>query len=232
MPSQHEHIVKSFDSELERLYGEITRMGEIATHQLDAAIDVMLRRDTKAAERVVANDDAIDALEHEVSQDVLRLLALRQPMARDLREVYSALRISSDIERIGDYAANVAKRSMVLNQSTPVAAVHGLPALAKTANALVRDAITAFRTRDDALALVVRNRDAELDAQYTGLFRELLTYMMEDPRNITSCAHLLFMAKNIERIGDHATNIAENTWFIVHGNQPPGGREKRDTTAQ
>jgi phosphate transport system protein len=232
MAPQHEHIVKSFDSELERLYGEITRMGEIATAQLDAAIDVMTRRDTKAAERVVANDEAIDSLEHEVSQDVLRLLALRQPMARDLREVYSALRISSDIERIGDYAANVAKRSMVLNQSSPVAAAHGLPALAKTANALVRDAITAFRTRDDALALEVRNRDAELDLQYTGLFRELLTYMMEDPRNITSCAHLLFMAKNIERIGDHATNIAENTWFIVHGTQPPGGREKRDTTSQ
>ena len=230
MPS--EHIVKSFDSELERLYGEITRMGEIATAQLDAAIDVMIRRDTKAAERVVANDVAIDALEHEVSNDVLRLLALRQPMARDLREVYSALRISSDIERIGDYASNIAKRSMVLNQSPPVVAAHGLPGLAKTANALVRDAITAFRTRDDALALLVRERDAELDAQYTGLFRELLTYMVEDPRTITSCAHLLFMAKNIERIGDHATNIAENTWFIVHGDQPPGGREKRDTTSQ
>ncbi|MBC7656864.1 MAG: phosphate signaling complex protein PhoU, partial [Frankiaceae bacterium] len=178
MAPPHEHIVKSFDSELERLYGEITRMGEIATSQLDAAIDVMIRRDSKAAQRVVANDEAIDALEREVSQDVLRLLALRQPMARDLREVYSALRISSDIERIGDYATNIAKRSMVLNQGSPVAAAHGLPALAKTANALVRDALIAFRTRDDALALEVRNRDAELDLQYTGLFRELLTYMM------------------------------------------------------
>ena len=232
MPTQHEHIVKSYDSELDRLYGEIARMGEIATSQLDAASDVMIRRDTKAAQRVVANDEAIDMLEHEVSQDVLRLLALRQPMARDLREVYSALRISADIERIGDYATNIAKRSIVLNQGAAVDAVHGLPALAKTANALVRDALTAFRNRDDALALEVRNRDAELDLQYTGLFRELLTYMMEDPRNITSCAHLLFMAKNIERIGDHATNIAENTWFIVHGDQPPGGRDKRDTTAQ
>ena len=232
MPTSHEHIVKSFDSELERLYGEINRMGDIATAQLDAAIDVMVRRDSKAAARVVANDEAIDVLEHEVSNDVLRLLALRQPMARDLREVYGALRISSDIERIGDYAANVAKRSMVLNQSPAVVAAHGLPALAKTANALVRDAVVAFRNRDDALALQVRDRDAELDLQYTGLFRELLTYMVEDPRTITSCAHLLFMAKNIERIGDHATNIAENTWFIVHGTQPEGGREKRDTTSQ
>ena len=232
MPTSNEHIVKSFDSELERLYGEINRMGDIATAQLDAAIDVMVRRDSKAAARVVANDEAIDVLEHEVSNDVLRLLALRQPMARDLREVYGALRISSDIERIGDYAANVAKRSMVLNQSPAVVAAHGLPALAKTANALVRDAVVAFRNRDDALALQVRDRDAELDLQYTGLFRELLTYMVEDPRTITSCAHLLFMAKNIERIGDHATNIAENTWFIVHGKQPEGGREKRDTTSQ
>jgi phosphate transport system protein len=228
----HEHIVKSFDSELARLYGEITRMGEIAIAQLDAAMDVLIRRDSRAAQRVVDNDEAIDALEHEVSQDVLRLLALRQPMARDLREVYSALRISSDIERIGDYAANIAKRSMVLNQGSPVAAAHGLPALAKTANALVADALAAFAARDDVLAMQVRERDAELDAQYTGLFRELLTYMMEDPRNITSCTHLLFMAKNIERIGDHATNIAENTWFIVHGDLPATGREKRDTTSQ
>lgn len=231
MPT-HEHIVKSFDSELDRLYGEIERMGEIATAQLDAAIDVMLRRDTKAAERVVANDDALDILEHEVSNDVLRLLALRQPMARDLREVYAALRISSDIERIGDYAANVAKRSIALNLSSPVAAAHGLQALAKTANQLVRDSIAAFRNRDDVLAMQVRNRDAELDAQYTALFRALLTYMMEDPRNITSCAHLLFMAKNIERIGDHATNIAESTWFLVHGEPPEGRREKRDLTSQ
>lgn len=233
MPTPSEHIVKSFDTELARLYGEIDRMGEIATAQLEAAIDVMLRRDSKAAERVVANDEALDALEHEVSHDVLRLLALRQPMARDLREVYAALRISADIERIGDYAANVAKRSMVLNQSAPVdAAARGLPVLAKTANQLVRDAIAAFRERDDSLALRVRERDAELDAQYTSLFRELLTYMMEDARNITPCAHLLFMAKNIERIGDHATNIAENTWFLVHGEPPAGSREKRDLTSQ
>src|SRR4249919_4190415 len=147
MPSTHEHIVKSYDSELERLYGEITRMGEIATSQLDAAIDVMVRRDTKAAERVVANDDAIDALEHEVSHDVLRLLALRQPMARDLREVYSALRISADIERIGDYAANVAKRSMALNHAAPLAAAQGVPALARLANELVGEAVSAYRER-------------------------------------------------------------------------------------
>jgi phosphate transport system protein len=218
----NDHIVKSYDSELKRLDGEIKRMGEIAIAQLDAAIDVLQRRDSNAAMRVVANDEAIDVLEHEVSHDVLRLLALRQPMARDLREVYAALRISSDIERIGDYAANVAKRSIVLNQTAPVSAARGLPGLAKLANAL----------RDADRSLAVRGRDAELDAEYTGLFRELLTYMAEDPRQITACTHLLFMAKNIERIGDHATNIAENTWFLVHGEQPAGEREKRDLTAQ
>ena len=200
--------------------------------QLDAAVDVLGRRDSNAAARVVANDDAIDALEHEVSHDVLRLLALRQPMARDLREVYAALRISADIERIGDYAANVAKRSMVLNQSAPVSAARGLPALAKLANALVTEALEAYRERDADRALAVRGRDVEIDAEYTGLFRELLTYMAEDPRQITACTHLLFIAKNIERIGDHATNIAENTWFLVHGEQPEGEREKRDLTSQ
>ena len=228
----HEHIVKSYDSELERLYGEITRMGEIAVAQLDAAIDALCRRDSKAAQRVVANDIAIDVLEREVSQDVLRLLALRQPMARDLREVYGALRISADIERIGDYAKNVAKRSMVLNDAAMVPAASALPELARAANGLVRDAMTAFRDRDAVLALAVRGRDVELDELYTRLFRELLTYMAEDPRQITACTHLLFMAKNIERIGDHPTNIAENTWFLVHGEPLADHREKRDLTSQ
>jgi phosphate transport system protein len=231
-PAPHEHIVKSFDSELTRLYGEISRMGEIAIKQLDAAIDVLQRRDSKAAERVVANDEAIDTLEHEVSTDVLRLLALRQPMARDLREVYAALRISSDIERIGDYAANVAKRSMALNQGAPVPPARNLPALAKLANELVREAVQSYRERDAERALAVRNRDVDVDAQYTALFRELLTYMAEDPKQITACTHLLFMAKNIERIGDHATNIAENTWFLVHGEPLAESRKKGDLTSQ
>jgi phosphate transport system protein len=233
MAPTHEHIVKSYDSELARLYGEITRMGELAAGQLDAAIDALGRRDSKAARRVVENDVAIDQLEQEVSHDVLRLLALRQPMARDLREVYGALRISADIERIGDYAANVAKRSIVLNDGVLVQAAHAaLPPLSRAANRLVRDAMTAFANRDAELALSVRNRDVEIDELYTGLFRELLTYMAEDPRTITSCTHLMFIAKNIERIGDHATNIAEYTWFIVHGELPADAREKRDTTSQ
>ncbi len=226
-PTSNDHIVKSYDSELKRLDGEIQRMGGIAIAQLDAAIDVLQRRDSQAAMRVVANDEAIDTLEHEVSHDVLRLLALRQPMARDLREVYAALRISSDIERIGDYAANVAKRSIVLNQTAPVSAARGLPALAKLANTLVREALEAYTARDADRAMAVRSRDAELDAEYTGLFRELLTYMAEDPRQITACTHLLFMAKNIERIGDHATNIAENTWFWCTASSPKASAKTR-----
>jgi phosphate transport system protein len=228
----HEHIVKSYDSELTRLYGEINRMGEIAIAQLDAAIDALVRRDSKAAQRVVANDVALDDLEREVSQDVLRLLALRQPMARDLREVYGALRISADIERIGDYAKNVAKRSIVLNEAAIVPAANALPELAKTANALVRDAMAAFHNRDAALALAVRSRDVELDELYTRLFRELLTYMVEDPRTISSCAHLLFIGKNIERIGDHATNIAEYSHFIASGEMPAQDRQKADATSE
>jgi phosphate transport system protein len=225
----HSHIVKSHDEEQRRLMGELLRMGEMAAAQLEAALDVVDRRDDKAAERIIGNDEAIDALEHEVSQDVMKL-ALRGPMARDLREILAALRIAADIERIGDYAANVAKRSMALNLSPPLPHTRGLSALGALAVQQVRDVLVAYRDSDAAAAQRVRARDAELDAQYTGLFRELLTYMMEDARSITPCTHLLFMAKNIERIGDHATNIAENVWFLVHGDDALPPRDKRDET--
>jgi phosphate transport system protein len=230
-PSTSDHIVRSYDEELKRLTGEIQRMGDLALAQLDASIDAVMERDSDVAMKIVESDGAIDALEHEVGHDVVRLLALRQPMARDLREVFAALRIASDIERIGDYAANVAKRSIVLNQSAPVQLTYALPRLARLAEALVRDVLVAYRDSDADRALAAWARDEELDEQYTGLFRELLTYMMEDPRNITSCTHLLFMAKNLERIGDHATNIAESVYFLVHGEQIARIRRKGDTTA-
>jgi phosphate transport system protein len=225
----HDHIVRSYDEERQRLIGEIVRMGEMSVAQLDAALDVVERRDDKAAERIIGNDEAIDLLEREISHDVMKL-ALRGPLARDLREILAALRIASDIERIGDYAANVAKRSMALNQSPPLPHTRGLGALGMVAAQQVRDVLIAYRNLDTEAAARVRARDAELDAQYTGLFRELLTYMMEDARAITPCTHLLFMAKNIERIGDHATNIAENVWFQVHGEDDLPPREKRDAT--
>ncbi|UYB53795.1 phosphate signaling complex protein PhoU [Xanthomonas sp. AM6] len=226
----NEHIVKSYDEEQHRLVAEIVRMGETAVAQLEAALDVVERRDDNAALRIVVNDEAIDALEQSISHDVMRL-ALRGPMARDLREILAGLRIPADIERIGDYAANVAKRSIALNTSPPMPQTLGLRQLGTLAAQQVREALTAYQSGDADAALRVRQGDALLDAQYTALFRELLTYMMEDPRNITPCTHLLFMAKNLERIGDHATNIAENVWFLVHGDQPLPPRDKRDETS-
>jgi phosphate transport system protein len=226
----HDHIVKSHDEDRNHVIAEILRMGEMAAAQLESALDVVERRDDNAARRIIDNDEAIDALERSISHDTMSL-ALRGPMARDLREILATLRIASDIERIGDYAANVAKRSLALNLSPPLPHTRGLHALGMLAVQQVRDVLLAYRDTDAETAQRVRARDAEIDAEYTGLFRELLTYMMEDARAITPCTHLLFMAKNLERIGDHATNIAENVWFLVHGEAealPP--REKRDET--
>ena len=221
----HEHIVKSYDEEQRHLVEEIVRMGLTAVAQLEAALDVVDRRDDSAARRIVANDESIDAAERRISHDVM-LLALRGPMARDLREILAGLRIPADIERIGDYAANVAKRSIALNAAPPMPHVSGLRALGGLAAGQVRQALEAYREGDGELALQVRDNDARLDRQYTALFRELLTYMMEDPRNITPCTHLLFMAKNLERIGDHATNIAETVYFSITGQNLPDDRPK------
>ncbi len=225
----HDHIVKSYDEERRRIQSDVLRMGEMATAQLEAALDVVERRDDRAAERIIGNDEEIDTLERAISHDAMTL-ALRGPLARDLREILSTLRVVSDIERIGDYAANVAKRSIALNLAPPLPHTRGLHALGALAAQQVRDVLEAYRDNDAEVAVKIRERDADLDAQYTGLFRELLTYMMEDARAITPCTHLLFMAKNIERIGDHATNIAENIWFQVHGEEPLPPREKRDET--
>ena len=172
----HDHIVRGVDEEQQRLIGELLRMGEVAAAQLEASLDVVQRRDDKAAERIVGNDEAIDLLEHEISRDVMRL-ALRGPLARDLREILAALRIASDIERIGDYAANVAKRSMSLNMSPPLPQVRGLAALGALAGRQLHDVLGAYRDNDAEAAERIRARDAELDLQYTSLFRELLTYM-------------------------------------------------------
>ncbi|MFP7722880.1 phosphate signaling complex protein PhoU [Lysobacter sp. A3-1-A15] len=223
----HDHILKSHDEEQKRLLDETLRMGEMAASQLEAALDVVKRRDDKAAQRIIANDDALDALEQEISHDVMKL-ALRGPMARDLREILAAIRVASDIERIGDYAANVAKRSTALNLAPPLPQVSGLHAIGTLAVKQLRDVLTAYRDSDVEAAQRIRERDAEIDTAYTALFRELLTYMMEDARAITPCTHLLFMAKNIERVGDHATNIAENVWFLVKGEEQLPPREKRD----
>jgi len=225
----HSHIVKSHDEERNRVISEILRMGAMAAAQLDAALDVLERRDDKAAERIIGNDEEIDKLEREISQDAMTL-ALRGPLARDLREILATLRIVSDIERIGDYAANAAKRSIALNTLPPLPHTRSLRGLGTLAVEQLRAVLEAYRDNDPDAAQRVRARDAELDTAYTSLFRELLTYMMEDARAITPCTHLLFIAKNLERVGDHVTNIAENIWFQVHADAPLPPREKRDET--
>jgi phosphate transport system protein len=226
-----EHIIKSYGEELRRLGNLITEMGGMAESQLAAAIEAVVRRDPALAAAVVEGDRKADRLERDVDAAVVRLLALRQPMARDLREILAALRISADLERMCDYAANVAKRGAALAAAPPVRPVYALPRMARLAQALTRDVLDAYVARDADKALEVWARDEELDEMHSGLFRELLTYMMEDPRNITASTHLLFMAKNVERIGDHATNIAETIYFLVHGVPLDRDRPKRDRTS-
>jgi phosphate transport system protein len=227
MNEQHQHIVKSHDDEQTALRDTLIYMGKLAASQLDAALNALTQRNAATAREVIASDERIDALEQQINHDAIRLIQ-RGPLASDLRVILAALRVASDIERIGDYAANIAKRSLVLNQSPPLSHTRGLDALGRMAAHQLRDVLRAYQQRDGDDALRVRDADAELDALYTGLFRELLTYMMEDPRAITPCTHLLFMAKNLERIGDHATNIAENVWFLLHGDTPLPPRNKRD----
>jgi phosphate transport system protein len=225
-----EHIVKSFDDQLKRLENLIAEMGGMAEVQLAAAIDAMSRRDLERAARITAADQRIDDLEALVDQEVVAMLALRQPMAKDLREIVGALKAASMLERIGDYAKNVAKRTAALVEMPPVPSAQTVVRLGKLAQEMIKDVLDAYIARDADKADRVRQRDKELDALHTSIFRELLTYMMEDPRNITACTHLLFIAKNIERIGDHATNIAEVVVFIVHG-RSSGQRPKEDVTS-
>ena len=215
-----EHIIKRYDEELDRLNKMIVEMGGLAESQLAAAIDAVVKRDSDLAASVVEGDGRVDQIERDLDTLAIRLLALRQPMARDLREIFVALKIASDLERICDYAANVAKRSIALAQTPPIQPVYALPRMAHLALALVKDVIDAYVERDPDKALDVWNRDEELDEMYSSLFREFLTYMMEDPRNIGVYTHLLFMAKNIERIGDHATNIAEDLYYLIYGKAP------------
>jgi len=226
-----EHIVKSFDEELQRLSAVVLRMGGVAEAQLAGAIDALVRRDTDLAHKIVAGDEAIDLMDLELEENAVRTLALRQPMANDLREVIASLKISSDLERIGDYAKNVAKRTIALNQLTPHEAARSIPRMAKLVQAIIKDVLDAYANHNPDRALDVWHRDEEVDEMYTALFRELLTYMMEDPRNITPCTHLLFIAKNIERIGDHATNIAETTHYLATGKRIEGGRPKGDLSS-
>ena len=224
----NEHIVKAFDQDLKHIDTVIAQMGGLVEAQLADAIETMTRRDAEKAEAIISKDEHVDALEKDLDRSIIKLLALRQPMADDLRVLIAALKIGSAIERIGDYARNIAKRTLVLAQAPSVAPAETVARLGRLVLDMLRNALDAYLTRDVARAYDVRRSDQNADAMYTGLFRELLTYMMEDPRNITACTHLLFAAKNVERIGDHVTTIAENVIYLVSGDVPANRRQKED----
>jgi phosphate transport system protein len=223
------HIVKSYEAELRRLRDLLVEMGGLVEAQVAAATTAVLEFDLDAATRTVEQDPAVDALEREVEQFVLRLLALRQPVAQDLRAIVAALKVSSDFERIGDYAANVAKRSIVLSQFSLPFKLSGLAHMTRLVQENLKLVVDAVGDGDADKAAQVWRGDEAVDDIYTAIFRELVTYMMEDARSITPCTHLLFIAKNMERIGDHATNIAEIVHFATTGESLPEQRPKGES---
>ena len=221
-----DHIVKAFDQDLKRVDAIIAEMGGMVEAQFAAAIEAMLKRDVERAEQIILADERVDELERDLDRSVIKMIALRQPMADDLRMLIAALRIGDAIERIGDYARNIAKRTLALAQAPSMAPAQTVARLGQLVLEMLRNALDAYLTRDTAKAFDVRISDRDADVMYTSLFRELLTYMMEDPRNITSCTHLMFAAKNVERIGDHVTTIAENVIYLVSGDVPANKRPK------
>jgi phosphate transport system protein len=225
------HIVKSFEVELKHLAALLTEMGGLVESEVALACEAVLSRDGAAATTAVETDPKVDALERDVEQFVIRLLALRQPLAQDLRQIVMSLKITGDLERIGDYAANVAKRSIVLNQYSLPFSLTGLAHMSRLVQENLKMVIDAVGESDADKAVEVWRSDESVDEIYNALFRELITYMMEDPRNITPCTHLLFIAKNLERIGDHATNVAETVYYAVKGEPLAGARPKGDTSA-
>jgi phosphate transport system protein len=227
-----EHIVKSFHDQLEALSTAIVQMGGLCEAQLANAIEAISRRDMPLAEQTIGADGKIDLFEAQIEQQAVRLLALRQPLALDLRETLAALKISHDLERIGDLAKNVAKRTLVVARDAPDQHLaQGLTRMGRQALTQVKAVLDAFAKRDGEAALRVWKNDNDIDELYNSLFRELLTYMMEDPRKIGPSTHLLFIAKNFERIGDHATNIAETVYYAATGTKIGDERPKSDTTS-
>ena len=221
-----DHTVKSYDDDIHQLRSLITQMGGLCEAQILASIEALTRRDADAALAVVATDARIDALESEAEALAIRIIALRAPMADDLREIVAALKISSVLERIGDYAKNIAKRASVLAQAAPIEPMVIVPEMARVVAQMVKAVLDAFVDRDADAAVAVCQRDATVDDFYSSLFRSLLTFMMENPQAITPSAHLLFIAKNLERIGDHATNVAEMVHYSatgLHISQRPRG---------
>ena len=226
-----EHTAKAFDVDLQELSRMVAEMGGLTEKQIADAVDALSRRNPEQAQQIVKADLGIDALQREIEAKAVLTIARRQPMAVDLRELLAALRLCSDLERIGDLAKNIAKRVLVLDVELHSSRViRGVQHMGTLVLAQLKQVLDSYAGRDLEKALAVWNGDEQIDAMCTSIFRELLTYMMEDPRNITPCIHLMFCAKNIERMGDHATNIAETVYYMIEGRSMPDLRPKGDTT--
>jgi phosphate transport system protein len=214
-----EHIVRSYDADIDELVNLISQMGGLAETQVAGALAALTRRDTDAAERVIVADSKLDDLEEQIDQLSVQLFAKRQPMAEDLRLIAMSLKISNDLERVGDYAASVAKRAKRLDPGVQLPALTSLGRMGALVQEMVTEVVDAYIERDDRQAMSVWHRDSQVDDFYDSLFRELITYVLEDPRTTSTCIDLLFVAKNLERIGDHATNIAERIHYILEGDR-------------
>jgi phosphate transport system protein len=226
-----DHIAKAYDQDITALKTQLAEMGGLAEEQLANAIQALVKRDITLADQVIRNDQQLDELERSIEEKAILTIAKRQPMAKDLREIMVAIRVSSDIERIGDLAKNTAKRTHAISEALPRKLLTGLSRMGAMAQGQLNQVLDAYAQRDDEKGLAVWRSDEDLDSLYNSIFRELLTYMMEDPRNISLCTHLLFGAKNLERIGDHTTNIAENIHYLIHGKNIAEGRPKKDMTS-
>ncbi|MFJ1312056.1 phosphate signaling complex protein PhoU [Agrobacterium sp. P15N1-A] len=225
------HIMSAYDEELKYLSRSISEMGGLAEQMCGDAVRALVNSDGALAQRIISDDVILDHSEREIQDKAITMIAKRQPVAADLREIVGTLRIAADLERVGDLGKNTAKRVIaVAGTGVPRKLARGLEHLSELALVQLKDVLDVFSTRLVEKAEAIRIRDEEIDAMYTSLFRELLTYMMEDPRNIATCTHLLFCAKNIERIGDHATNIAETIYYMTTGAQPEGERPKDDSS--
>ena len=224
-----QHIVRSYDLDLNFLADKLAEMGGRAERMVDEAVRALIAGDSVAARQVIAADAALDAIQREIDERAILTIGRRQPLAGDLREIIGSIRIASDLERVGDLGKNIAKRIVAIGDAAqPVQLSRGLLAFSELALVQLKDVLDAYASRSVEGLASLRSRDRDIDAMHTSLFRELLTYMMEDPRNIAPCTHLLFCAKNIERIGDHATNVAETVYYIVTGRQMPLERQNAD----
>jgi phosphate transport system protein len=227
-----DHTAKAFDTDLQEITRKVAEMGGLAERQIADATRALVERDTDLAERVITTDPTIDAMQHEIEEKAILTIARRQPMAVDLREIVGAMRVCNDLERIGDHAKHIGKRVVAVDLDLhPQKLIRGVEHKASLVLALLKQVLDAYASHDLAAALAVWTGDEEVDALCTSLFRELLTYMMEDPRNITFCMHLMFCAKDMERIGDHATNIAETVYYMIEGRPIADQRPKGDPTS-